>query len=436
MPAPIITKDYYGILEVNSTASLEDIKKSYRRLALQWHPDRNLGKETEAESKFKDISEAYGVLSDKNKRYIYDWDGAVQLWHGAPAWRNKNTPQPAPECPISYEQFILCIKYAGLGLAYVVLFSLIFNAYINREKSTTEMHALAEQIRDAVRGTFQNVTQDNPGYHYEFSTHNVTITQSIRSVSIACQNMLQGGSQSVLTGILSSCPMLSKKSITLYDLAANTRSAVSQYYYNDVIFPLVVSINLAYVSIKTFTIYRQQNFFWGSAQTPCEKSQRYFMLLSTLALILLGVDALFSPAGISILALLAQTAAMGDACAKACNDSFFERDTANNTHYTYYQPATISGEDHATFFSEVGASVASIIVPSAAILLSRMTGSLWRENKTCKQAFQETAASVVNVVTPPATKLLSKMSALWNKNTCKEHKENVRDADYAKKYRV
>ncbi|CAN8241108.1 unnamed protein product [Cochlearia groenlandica] len=65
--------DYYNVLNVNPTSSEEDLKKSYRRLAMKWHPDKNPdNKKKEAESKFKQISEAYDILSDPNKRQIYD----------------------------------------------------------------------------------------------------------------------------------------------------------------------------------------------------------------------------------------------------------------------------------------------------------------------------------------------------------------------------
>ena len=66
--------DYYKTLGVEKNASEKDIKKAYRKLALKFHPDRNKG-DKEAEEKFKKISEAYAVLSDKEKRKQYDTFG-------------------------------------------------------------------------------------------------------------------------------------------------------------------------------------------------------------------------------------------------------------------------------------------------------------------------------------------------------------------------
>jgi molecular chaperone DnaJ len=68
-------KDYYDVLNIQRNASKEEIKNSYRKLALQYHPDRN--KSPGAEEKFKEISEAYAVLSDDEKRKRYDTYGHV-----------------------------------------------------------------------------------------------------------------------------------------------------------------------------------------------------------------------------------------------------------------------------------------------------------------------------------------------------------------------
>lgn len=63
--------DYYGVLGVTRTASTEEIRSAYRKLALKFHPDRNPGNK-EADSRFKEISEAYEILSDDEKRRVHD----------------------------------------------------------------------------------------------------------------------------------------------------------------------------------------------------------------------------------------------------------------------------------------------------------------------------------------------------------------------------
>ena len=74
-------RDYYEILGVSKSASTEELKKAYRKLALKFHPDKN--KAPEAEEKFKAIGEAYDVLSDPKKRQIYDQYGEEGLKAGA-----------------------------------------------------------------------------------------------------------------------------------------------------------------------------------------------------------------------------------------------------------------------------------------------------------------------------------------------------------------
>jgi len=69
-----MAKDYYNILGVDKSASNDEIKKSYRKLAMKYHPDRNPDNK-EAEEKFKDLSEAYSVLSDEQKKSNYDQFG-------------------------------------------------------------------------------------------------------------------------------------------------------------------------------------------------------------------------------------------------------------------------------------------------------------------------------------------------------------------------
>uniref|UniRef100_A0A8D2DGL9 DnaJ homolog subfamily B member 6 n=1 Tax=Sciurus vulgaris TaxID=55149 RepID=A0A8D2DGL9_SCIVU len=71
--------DYYEVLGVQRYASPEDIKKAYRKVALKWHPDKNPENKEEAERKFKEVAEAYEVLSNDEKRDIYDKYGKEGL---------------------------------------------------------------------------------------------------------------------------------------------------------------------------------------------------------------------------------------------------------------------------------------------------------------------------------------------------------------------
>ena len=72
-------KDYYKELGLSRDATEDDIRKAYKKLALKWHPDRNINNQAEAERRFKDLAEAYEVLSDKQKREIYDQYGEEGL---------------------------------------------------------------------------------------------------------------------------------------------------------------------------------------------------------------------------------------------------------------------------------------------------------------------------------------------------------------------
>ena len=74
-------RDYYDVLGVKKNASPEELKSAYRKLAVKYHPDKNPGDKV-AEDKFKEASEAYGVLSDKSKKENYDNFGHAAFEYG------------------------------------------------------------------------------------------------------------------------------------------------------------------------------------------------------------------------------------------------------------------------------------------------------------------------------------------------------------------
>ena len=79
-----MAKDYYQILGVDKKASADELKKAYRKLAMQWHPDQNKDNAAKAEEKFKEINQAYDVLKDEQKRAAYDQFGEAAFSGGGP----------------------------------------------------------------------------------------------------------------------------------------------------------------------------------------------------------------------------------------------------------------------------------------------------------------------------------------------------------------
>lgn len=101
-----MAKDFYQILEVDKNANNDELKKAYKKLALKYHPDKN--KEPDAEERFKEIAVAYEVLSDKEKREIYEQYGEEGLKYHAP-----NAYEVDPRC--TYDTVF------GIGIAAVLL---------------------------------------------------------------------------------------------------------------------------------------------------------------------------------------------------------------------------------------------------------------------------------------------------------------------------
>jgi molecular chaperone DnaJ len=116
-------KDYYEVLGVSKTASKDEIKDAYRKLALQYHPDRN--KAPDAEEKFKQISEAYAVLSDDDKRAQYD-----QLGHAG--FDQRYTPEDI----FRGADFDSIFRDLGFGFNLGDMFNIFFGGRGFRERTT------------------------------------------------------------------------------------------------------------------------------------------------------------------------------------------------------------------------------------------------------------------------------------------------------------
>ncbi|MBU6233397.1 MAG: J domain-containing protein [Acidobacteria bacterium] len=130
--------DLYAVLEVDSSASADDLKKSYRRLARQYHPDTNPG-DAEAEARFKEISQAYEILSDPDRRAHYDrfgsdvngsgdfssvqdlFDMFFQGFGGFGGGGHRPGPQPGPDAQVSLR---ISLHDAAVGARHEVTVTL------------------------------------------------------------------------------------------------------------------------------------------------------------------------------------------------------------------------------------------------------------------------------------------------------------------------
>jgi curved DNA-binding protein len=163
-------KDYYKILGVDRSASADDVRRAYRKLALQHHPDRNPG-DKHAEERFKDINEAYQVLSDPQKRGRYDQLGsAYSDWQhggGSPGdfdWSQWFTGQPGAPGGVHVEYGNMDDLF-GQGV-FSDFFRSIFGGMGGAQTSTRTRRAPAYQqpitisLEEAYRGTTRSFDSD------------------------------------------------------------------------------------------------------------------------------------------------------------------------------------------------------------------------------------------------------------------------------------
>src|SRR5271165_5413102 len=150
-------RDYYEVLGVERNASIDDIKKSYRKLAVKFHPDKNPG-DAAAEEKFKELGEAYEVLIDENKRSAYDRYGHAAFGAGAGAGVNRGAGGFHDPFDIFREVFGMGAEGAGGGIFDQIFGSGAATRYRSgRQRGSDLRYDLQITLEEAAFGTEKEI---------------------------------------------------------------------------------------------------------------------------------------------------------------------------------------------------------------------------------------------------------------------------------------
>lgn len=149
------SQDYYSLLGVQKGATQDEIKKAYRKLALQYHPDRNNTKE--AEDKFKEITKAYEVLSDPQKRQTYDQFGSAAFEGGAGAGAGGPFGGYGP-FGYSYSTNGQGFDFGGFSDPFEIFEQFFGGASPFGRRERRPVYSLTISFMDAVKGTEKEVT--------------------------------------------------------------------------------------------------------------------------------------------------------------------------------------------------------------------------------------------------------------------------------------
>ncbi len=147
-------RDYYEILGVNKTATAEELKKAYRKLALEWHPDRN--KSPEAEAKFKQLNEAYEVVGNPEKRKTYDQFGHSAFQPGATPNQNPFTYTYSSGGGNPFEGF----DFGGFSDPFDIFAEFFGGASPFSRRSAKPHYSIRITFLEAAKGTEKNVEID------------------------------------------------------------------------------------------------------------------------------------------------------------------------------------------------------------------------------------------------------------------------------------
>ncbi|MCL5970255.1 MAG: DnaJ domain-containing protein [Patescibacteria group bacterium] len=153
-------KDFYQILGVAKSASADEIKKAYRKLALQYHPDKNKGDKA-AEAKFKEVTKAYEVLSDSGKRQTYDQFGAAAFEQGGPTGQGPFGGFSGQQGPFTYTYTTSGgqggFDFGGFSDPFEIFEQFFGGASPFGSRQRREVYSLKIDFMEAVKGTQKKV---------------------------------------------------------------------------------------------------------------------------------------------------------------------------------------------------------------------------------------------------------------------------------------
>lgn len=175
-------KNYYEILGLSTTATDHEIKYVFRRLAITYHPDKN--PDPQAEAFFKEVNEAYEVLSDPQKKFLYDQllVGAVtvqeqaQPWHRDPAYRKRRQAgyKPPPRGPSprmvlmeSFLKYVQILSRVSFAWCFLLIVDYSLPSVISKEKVVTDV----ARIKQLMLRTQGDLLVTEQGHHFPINIH-------------------------------------------------------------------------------------------------------------------------------------------------------------------------------------------------------------------------------------------------------------------------
>ncbi|HEY8511797.1 MAG TPA: J domain-containing protein [Cyclobacteriaceae bacterium] len=210
--------DYYEILGVTDRASQEDIRAAYRRLVIQYHPDRN--PDPSATEKIREINVAYDVLSDPEKRRKYDLSRTIswvepivtpQPAHRDPAYRRRARPRPpsgpAPVNPwlVRYQKYAGIISRVAFGFCLLLIIDAILPVRQIDEKIVRTLDlgpGVDDTQRISIRTNYGNMFTIDTDAPWAFSEGTIVYLQRTRILAIPMRITAEGVSQRFSATIL------------------------------------------------------------------------------------------------------------------------------------------------------------------------------------------------------------------------------------------